>query len=192
MKNPFGSNFKPEQNTSGNRMTLDPGAYPCTVIGSKADDKSLIMQVEITEGPAAGFFKKEYDSQGGRFRAPKYKGVYVLRFPDSSVSDTVNEMREREARGVAWAVEQSNPGYTWQWETLERDLKGKAIGINVRERDWAMKGDDGSWRTGTTWEIGRLEDIHAVREGTVKPMKSANSASATRTLCRPMLQLPPA
>lgn len=170
MKNPFSRDFKPEENRASQRMTLEPGAYVCGIIGAKADDQQLTIQMEITEGPAAGFFRKEFESQDSRFRAPKYKGSYVLRFPDGK-SEQGDQYREREARGVAWAVEQSNPGYRWQWETLEKDLKGKTVGISVRERDWAMQGNDGVWRTGTTWEIGRLEDVNSVREGKVQIMR---------------------
>lgn len=177
MKNPFSNNFTPEQRTQ--RMILPAGTYAAGIIGAKADDKQLTIQLEITEGEYTGFFKKDFDSQNGGFRAPKYRGVYILRFPDGK-SQQGDQFREREARGAAWAVEQSNPGYHWAWETLERDLKGKAIGINVREREWAMQSDDGTWRTGVTTEIGALEDINAVRNGTVKVMKKRELSNADR------------
>lgn len=191
MKNPFSRDFKPEAPKASEKLILPVGAYVCGVIGAKADDKQLTIQLEITEGPLAGFFKQEFDSQDGKYRTPKYKGQYVLRFPDGR-SEQGDQYREREARGVAWAFEQSNPGYRWQWETIERDLKNKAIGINVRERDWAMKGDDGSVRTGTTWEIGRLEDVNAVKREEVKPMKKRELSQRDKDLVASAGATPPA
>jgi len=170
MKNPFSTNFAPEQPKYGVGQ-LPAGAYVAGIIGAKAEQDKLTIQVEIIEGEYTGYYKKQYDGQNSQYRAPKYKGVYVLRFPDGE-SQNVDDIREREARGAAWAVEKSNAGYKWQWETLERDLKGKQVGISVRERDWCMEDTtNGGYRTGTTTEIGQLEDVNAVRDGKVKLMR---------------------
>lgn len=168
MKNPFGTSFKAEAQSYGDRTMLPAGLYIGAIIGVKPEEDRLTMQVEITEGDFAGYYKKDYDAQNSQYRPKKYKGVYVLRFPDGNNSRS-DQFREREAKGCAWAVEQSNEGYHWNWETVERELKGKAVGLNVRERDWAMEDTiNGGWRTGTTTEIARFESIQDIRNGKAK------------------------
>jgi hypothetical protein len=59
-----------------------------------------------------------------------------------------------------WAIEQSNPGYKWDWN--EGGLKGKIVGINVRE---------GSYNGNAYTQIGRLEVADDVRKGIVSTMR---------------------
>jgi hypothetical protein len=78
-----------------------------------------------------------------------------------------------------WAIEQSNPGYTWDWD--EKKLKGKKIGVIYRNREWEYNGN-----TGWTTEAGGSESVENIRAGKFKMLKdkplknkSASSASAT-------------
>ena len=63
-----------------------------------------------------------------------------------------------------WAVEQSNPGYKWEWD--EKKLKGKKVGINIRNRLYTYNN-----KNRTTTEIGQLESIEDVKNGKCKKLK---------------------
>ena len=161
---------------------LDPvpaGAYVAGIIGAKVEaagnGQRLILQVEIIEGPLTGYYKKLYESQsGGQFSA-RYKGTYSVPIPDGTPADA---WKERMLNGLIYALQDSNPGYTWDWD--ETKLKGKTVGINVRERDWIMEDGAGGYRTGTTTEIGALVDANKVREGKIRPMKKRELSDADR------------
>jgi hypothetical protein len=64
------------------------------------------------------------------------------------------------------AIEMSNPGFHFDFDQPESQFKGKLVGINVREFDWAMNGN-----TGTSTEIGSFVPVDDVRMGKVRPMK---------------------
>ena len=168
--------FKPEAPRTSFPM-LPAGAYAGVIRDVRIDgnepDQSLVFCLEVTEGEYAGYYTKRYQhdaeraKSGGDFAA-KYKGVYRLRIPNSANTYSRNiEWDIRNFNNAIWAVEQSNPGYHWDWK--EQLLKGKQIGFSVR---------DAVYQGNAYTEIGRLEDINAVRAGRVKPMKPRDPEKA--------------
>jgi len=162
---------------------LDPvpaGAYVAGIIGAKVEaagsGQRLILQVEIIEGELTGYYKKLYDSQSGGQYAARYKGTYSIPIPEDDSPE--NNWKARKISELKYALEDSNPGYTWDWD--ETKLKGKTVGINVRERDWIMEDGEGGYRTGTTTEIGALVDANKVRDGKIRPMKKRELSEADR------------
>lgn len=149
---------------------LPAGAYAGVIRDIRIDgnepNQSLVFCLEVTEGEYAGYYAKRYQHDAERARASgdftaKYKGVYRLRIPNPGNTYTRNvEWDVRNFNNAIWAIEQSNPGYHWDWK--EQLLKGKLVGFSVR---------DASYQGNAYTEIGRLEDINAVRAGKVKPMK---------------------
>jgi hypothetical protein len=119
------------------------------------------LMMEIAEGEYAGRYMACYQDQKERYGDnTKYKGVFRLVSPKEDDED----WRKRTFEGNLWCVEQSNPGYTWDWD--EKKLKGKKVGISVRNRLYVY--DD---KERSTTEIGRFETVDDVRNGKVKPMK---------------------
>ena len=160
------SGFKSEPKAQSYPM-LPAGAYVATIKDVRIDgtepDQQLLIRVEITEGEYAGYYTKRYnnDLNGGSDYEVKYKGVYRLRIPNPDNPHTQHpEWDVRAFNNAIWAIEQSNPGYHWDWN--ESGLKGRAVGINVRE---------GTYNGNPYTSIGRLEVVSAVRDGRVKPMK---------------------
>ena len=136
------------------------------------------MMIEITEGEYKDQYHKVFEDQKERYGGDvKYKGSFKLRPPIDGDDPWIKKVFE----GNLWCVEQSNPGYAWDWD--EKKLVGKKIGINVRERLYT--GNDGSDRS--TTEIGQFEPIDDVRNGKCKEMKardgrrSDSSATASTT-----------
>ena len=147
-------NFKPNY-SGGERMTLPPGIYEGHIINAKVDElgdaPALMIQVEIDKGEYAGFFRRQYESQQGGQYSVRYKGVYRITLPDGK-DEQHDNWRKHQLEGAVWALENSNPGYKWDWD--ENKLKGLKIGLNIRDRDYYYNG-----KSGTTTEIGRLESI---------------------------------
>lgn len=175
--------FKSEAPATGYAM-LPAGAYVCGIKNVKIDgaepDQQLVLRLEIIEGEYAGYYTKRYehDSQNAGYNqkyAAKYKGDYRLQVPDErNMKRTHPEWDVRSFNNAIWAIEQSNPGYKWDWN--EQGLKGKTVGINVRE---------GTYNGNQYTQIGRLEVADDVRKGLVKPMKpkpdNGTSAAAAAT-----------
>ena len=159
------SNYQATRPT--NRLDpVPPGAYVAGIIGAKVETagsgQRLILQVEIIEGPLTGYYKKLYESQsGGQFSA-RYKGTYSVPIPDGTPADA---WKERMLNGLIYALQDSNPGYTWDWD--ETKLKGRKIGINVRKNIYT--GRDGNPKE--TTEIGQFETVDDVRNGKCRAMK---------------------
>lgn len=154
-------NFKPNQIT-GERLTLPAGIYEGRIINAKIDEnqlgQALLIQVEIDNGDYTGFYRKQFESQqksGSQYNV-RYKGVYRVQLPDGKNTEHDN-WRQHQLEGLAWALEDGNPGYKWDFD--ETKLKGLKCGLNVRERDYYV-----NKRFGTTTEIGRLESIKAVND----------------------------
>lgn len=164
----FGS-YKPSYQAGGSFEPLAPGAYVCQILGAKVEEtqygQRLIFQVDVIEGPAAGYYQKRFQAGATGSYENKYKGVFRLNVPteDGSEKDGWNVNRFNSAMG---AIEMSNPGFRFSFDLPENQFKGKLVGINVREREWEMNGN-----TGVTTEIGEFVPVDDVRAGKVRPMK---------------------
>ena len=158
--------FKAEAPSTAYPM-LPKGLYTAGIQAVKIDgtepDQRLVLRLEIIEGEWAGYYTKRYQhdsAAGGRFEV-KYKGDYALQIPDQA-----NPKRQhydwdyRTFTGAIWAIEDSNPGYHWDWN--EQGLVGKTIGINVRQ---------GSYNGNPYTTIGRLESTKMMAEGKCREMK---------------------
>ena len=131
------------------------------VAGEDGQRDRIECFMEITEGEYANRFHEVYDDQKERFGDDaKYKGIFRLVCP----SEDDEDWRKRTFEGNLWCVQQSNPGYTWDWD--EKKLKGKKVGINLRNRLYTYNGKNRS-----TVEIARFETVDDVRNGKCKPAK---------------------
>ena len=158
---------KAEAPTGGAYPMLPKGLYIGTIQAVKIDgnepDQQLVIRLDISEGEFAGYYTKRYHHDkeaGGRFEV-RYKGDWRLQIPNEA-----NPKRQhydwdlRSFNNFIFAVEDSNEGYHWDWN--EGGLKGKTVGINVRQ---------GSYNGNPYTVIGRLESVKAIREGKVRVMK---------------------
>lgn len=124
----------------------------------------LEVMLEITEGDYKGRFTAVYNDQKERFGAEntRYRGTFRIAIPSGKEDE--EEWVRRSFEGNLWCVEQSNPGYTWDWD--EKKLKGKKVGINIRNRLYTYNN-----KNRTTTEIGQLESIEDVKNGKCKKLK---------------------
>lgn len=172
--------FKSEAPVKGFPM-LPAGAYVAGIKNVKIDgtapDQQIVLRLDIIEGEYAGYYTKRYEHDGQnagiqqRFEA-KYKGDFRIQIPDDR--NTRRQHPEWDLRTLnesIWCIEQSNAGFHWDGDTDHiMDLKGKIVGINVRE---------GTYNGSQYTQIGRLEPAEDVRNGLVKPMKPKKDSAST-------------
>ena len=177
---PNKKDFTPAEGSQGSGIgPLPAGAYVGKIYGARVEDgpsgQRLAIQVDVEEGEYAGHFHRRFNAdQGGRFTA-KYKGVTRLNIPDASTPADRAEWQKRALETLAYALEQSNPDYHWDWD--EGKLAGLAVGFTVREKDYFIP-DSG--RTGTTTEIASFWPVEKVRAGEVKTPKKRELSAADR------------
>lgn len=163
-----------EAKKAGNFIDLPPvGAYVAEIQNVRlleADGKNqqrdvIEMMIEITEGEYKNRYHEVYEDQKERFGdSVKYKGIFRL----TAFVDGDEDWRKRNFESNLWCVQESNPGYTWDWD--EKKLKGKKIGINIRKRLYTFNGTNRE-----TTEIGKFETVDDVKNGKCKPMKDRDT-----------------
>jgi hypothetical protein len=163
-----------ESKKTGGFVELPPvGAYVAEIQAVRTDNQFdhvvVELKMEIIEGEYKNRFTEVWKDQDERFGNATYKGVFRLVAPNEGDED----WRRSAFEGNLWCVEQSNPGYAWDWD--EKKLKGKKVGISIRKRLYTGKDRDGNPVDRTTYEIGRFETIDDVRNGKCKPMKDRDT-----------------
>lgn len=149
---------KPEKPTSG-RETLPAGGYVCSIINAKVESNdwgdTLVIAHDVCEGEFKEIFKRDYENNTREDK--KWRGTFRLRLPkdDGSEQDT---WKKRSLSNFLWAIEQSNPGFSFDWD--EKKLKGKKVGLLYRNKEWEYNGNHG-WTT----EAAGSESIDNIREG---------------------------
>lgn len=162
-----------EAKKSSGFIELPPtGAYEAEILnvrfleanGTDVLRDVIEVMVDITEGEYKGRYREVFEDQKDRFDNVKYRGIFRLTPP----TDNDEDWRRRAFEGNLWCVEQSNPGYHWDWD--EKKLKGKKVGISVRKKLYTSGGKDRE-----TYEIGKFETIDDVREGKCRPMRDRDT-----------------
>lgn len=161
------SGFEAKENKGFSQLP-PPGCYVAEIQGVKLEEsydhsrENIVCMIEITEGEYAGQYHKVFNEQKDRFGGDvKYKGVFRL-VPYMNGDESWVKQR---FEGNLWCVENSNPGYAWDWD--ENKLNGKKIGINIRKNIYT--GNDGNQKE--TTEIAKFETVEDVRNGKCKAMK---------------------
>ena len=149
---------------------LPSGPYVAGIKNVKVDgtepDQQLVLRMDIIEGEYAGYYSKRYqhDSQNAGFHQQyqaNYKGDLRIQVPNSANGKRKHpEWDVKTFNNSIYAIEQSNPGYHWDWN--EASLIGKVVGLNVQ---------DGTHNGNPFTVPARLEVADDVRKGLVKPMK---------------------
>ena len=100
----------------------------------------LEVALDINEGEYKGFYQEDFDAQ--KQEDKKWKGVKKFNVPTDDGSEADN-FSQRVLKGATDALEESNPGYHWDWD--ETKLKGKMVGCLFRLEEWHVNGKKG-WK----------------------------------------------
>lgn len=152
---------------AGEFEKLPKGAYEVKIEQAKVTtytgkDGSTFEKLEIAfdidKGEYAGYYRRNLESQQQEDK--KWKGVLRIYVPKDDGSEK-DQWTKRKFKAIIQAIEDSNPGYHWDWN--EAGLAGKVVGMLTRWEEWAYNG-----KTGWTARPFKFTDIAKVREGDVK------------------------
>lgn len=155
---------KPEK-PSGGRETLPAGGYVCNILSARVESgdwgDTLVIAHDVCEGEFKDIFKRDYDNNIREDK--KWRGTFRLKLPKDDGTEQ-DGWKKRSLSNFLWAIEQSNPGFVFDWD--EKKLKGKKIGLLYRNKEWAYND-----RTGWTTEAAGTDSIDNIREGKFRPLK---------------------
>lgn len=155
---------KPEKPASG-RETLPAGGYVCNILSARVESgewgDTLVIAHDVCEGDYKDIFKRDYENNTREDK--KWRGTFRLRLPKDDGTEQ-DAWKKRSLANFLWAIEQSNPGYSFNWD--EKTLKGKKLGLLYRNKEWEYDG-----RSGWTTEAAGTESIDNIREGKFKALK---------------------
>ena len=146
----MGFNFQIDRNNvykEGSEQLPTDKAYVCEIKGAKEVDYTtdsgyrvhrVDIALDVCEGEYEGFYQKKFDDSQDEDK--KWKGVVKLNIPkfDGTEQDTWT-VKSFNTQFVA--IEDSNPGYTWN--NVLDSLKGKKIGLVLRDKEWEFNGNRG-------------------------------------------------
>ena len=163
---------------SGGRETLPAGGYVCQILSARVENsewgETLVIAHDVCEGEFKGIFKRDYDNNTREDK--KWRGTFRIRLPKDDGSEQ-DAWKKRSLGNFIWAIEESNPGYAWNWD--EKTLKGKMLGILYRNKEWQM-----GERTGWTTEAISADSVDDIRDGkfrTPKDKPLANKVESQQT-----------
>ena len=101
-----------------NREVLPPGGYVLKIGGVKYESGSgrsdqIVLRFDIDEGEYNGYFQRNYDEQNTEDK--KWKGTYRIWVPSDDGSEQ-DGWSKRRFKTIMNAFEDSNPGYSWDWD----------------------------------------------------------------------------
>jgi len=127
-------------------MKLPPNGYVIGILGAEEMNDNLGVYLHLTfdicEGEQKNFYTTQYKSLQSEDK--KFKGVYKLRIPTEDGSEQ-DGWTLRRFKTVMCAIEDSNPGYHWDWN--EKALAGKVVGAIFYEKEYDFNGKTGFYTT---------------------------------------------
>ena len=129
---------------ASNGQALPPGGYECiiknaeTQLAPSGKGEILILSLDIHTGEYAGHFSDMFRQKRQSDAGAKW----------SCQLRTFSHTNEGQPNGMLKAlisnIENSNPGYAWNWN--ESELRGKLVGMLFREKEFMRNnGSVGTW-----------------------------------------------
>lgn len=124
---------------------------------------TIVLAVDIAEGEYKDFYKRKFDADTSEDK--KWKGTIRIYVPKDDGSEKDGWTQNR-FRTVVQAIEDSNPGYSWDWD--ETKWKGKKLGcltgavrtiIDGKAIDYTELSDRG------------VRSVKAIKSGNLSPLK---------------------
>lgn len=124
----------------GNFKSLPKGAYIIEIKDAKVKESDGNQRIElafdIADGEYKGYYADNYKNQKDEDK--KWKGIATLWVPKDDGTEQ-DEWSKRRFKTFTTALEDSNPGYRFDWD--ETKFKGKKVAGLFRYKDF--EGDDG-------------------------------------------------
>lgn len=162
-----------EAKKSTSREYLPAGGYVAKIKAAEEISYDwgtvLVLSFDISEGEKKDFFAQDYRSQDTEDK--KWRGTFRLTEPRDDGSEK-DQWAKRSFNNMVAVLEESNPGYHWDWAPIENgdfsQFKDKAVGVLFRNAEWKNKetGNTG-WKT----ECCTLIPVEDIRQGKFKMPK---------------------
>ena len=160
----------------GNFRDLPNGAYVMKILNVElainSQGEYLKLGCDIAEGEFANFFMEDY--KGQQKEDKKWHCFFFLNIPKDDGSEKDGWTRKKFKRFIN-AVEDSNPGLTWDWN--EQTLKGRFIGGIFNHREYEKT--DGT--VGRSANFANFCSIQMVVDGTYLPVEDKTLTVSTST-----------
>lgn len=164
---------------------LEPGWQKCQLLQvttgkNRFDDEVVTFYFDIVDGPFAGYFRKDRNAQTSVEKV--WRGTLEQAY--------TTETGAKFFKGLIMAIEESNPGYKWNWD--EGTLKGKMVGVGFR-KEWyedKITGQDKyTVRAFTFRDVSKIAELEPPKD---KPKKgtSGGQGYASPNLTPPGYQSP--
>lgn len=150
---------------TGEGRSLTPGGHIARILGMKQEaarntgKPMLVVSFDIEEGSEYdGFFKQAHTEKKKFDQNAKWQGVirYMLYAKDGMSTNSF-------FKGFISSVEESNPGWNWNWD--ERSVTGKLVGLVFGEEEY-RKTDGG---IGVSVKAQQARSVKAIRDGVSVP-----------------------
>lgn len=144
---------------NGGRPKLPKGGYVLKVMAieegtSMNNNPYLLLSLDVAEGEYMGFFAEDYAAQTGD---KKWHFVHRLMIP----TDKSKPYTRQLFKTFNHYMEESNPGWHFDWTADEKQYRGKLIGALINEREYETQ--DGKRRM--TINIARFVTANTIRSG---------------------------
>lgn len=136
----------------------------------------------IEDDPQKECLKLSYDIAEGTFK-DYYMDLYkAINFWGGTFYRSYKDTAKGFFKGFITAVENSNPGYKWNWN--EQSLKGKKIGIVLREEEYIPQQGNDAGKLKTRLAVDQVHSADKIRKGDykvkeIKRISSGNNSTAT-------------
>ena len=119
------------------------------------------IAIDIAEGEFKDYYANDYCNQTNEDK--KWKGVLRLYMPKEDGSEQ-DEWTKSRFKSFIEAVEDSNPGFHWDWDESKR--RGKKIGCLFRLEEWEYNG-----KTGKKAQPFKAVSVEKIKSGNFKTPK---------------------
>ena len=119
------------------------------------------IAIDIAEGEFKDYYANDFCNQTNEDK--KWKGVLRLYMPKEDGSEQ-DEWTKSRFKSFIEAVEDSNPGFHWDWD--ESKLRGKKIGCLFRLEEWEYNG-----KTGKKAQPFKAVSVEKIKSGNFKTPK---------------------
>lgn len=169
-------------------------AYVCKIIGAKEVDYTtdsgyrvhrLDVALDVCEGEYSGYYQKRFDADQNEDK--KWKGVVKLNIPKGDGTEQ-DGWTIKSFNTALCNIEDSNAGYTW--DNVLDHLKGKLIGLVLRNREFDVNGKTGFYSE--PFKLITVEDARAnkFRAPQTKYLNNGAAPSVPATTSTDFLNVP--
>lgn len=169
--------YEQAQAFTGEYERMEIGGYVCRILQIKAEepapgtknyDTLLRIGFDIAEGDKSGIYKRTFDRKRETNPDAKWPGMYY---------QTIKADDLRYFKGFITAIEESNPGFKWDWD--EQKLKNKLFGGLFGEEEY--RGNDGNVYTSIKLQWVRSADKIRSGDYTVPERKLLKGSNSVHT-----------